>query len=61
MLRKSTLMCIGCLCLCLHFSDLHLRISCFISPVDVMKINDLKWYEIDDEADKKYMKKNIIP
>lgn len=38
-----------------------LRMSRFISPVYVIKINDLKWYEIDDEADKKYVEKNIIP
>ncbi|WP_370861133.1 phosphocholine cytidylyltransferase family protein [Parabacteroides faecis] len=38
-----------------------LRMSRFISPVYVIKIDDLKWYEIDDEADKKYAEKNIIP
>ncbi len=37
-----------------------LRMSRSIIPVHVLKINGLKWYEIDDEADLKYAEEHII-
>lgn len=37
-----------------------LRMSQSISPVYVLKVDGLKWYEIDDEADLVYAEKNII-
>lgn len=38
-----------------------LRMSRAVSPVHVLKVDGLLWYEIDDEADKKYAEENIIP
>jgi choline kinase len=37
-----------------------LRMSRSISPVYVLKVDDLKWYEIDDENDLAYAEKNIV-
>lgn len=37
-----------------------LRMSRNISPVYVLKINDLKWYEIDDSSDLEYAEEHII-
>lgn len=37
-----------------------LRMSRSISPVHTLKIENLKWYEIDDEADLNYAEKHII-
>lgn len=37
-----------------------LRMSRSVSPVYVLKIDDLKWYEIDDEVDLSYAEENII-
>lgn len=36
------------------------RMSQSISPVYILKVDELKWYEIDDEADLAYAEKNII-
>lgn len=36
------------------------RMSQSISPVYILKVDGLKWYEIDDEADLAYAEKNII-
>jgi 2-aminoethylphosphonate-pyruvate transaminase len=37
-----------------------LRMSHSISPLYVLKVDDLKWYEIDDEEDLNYAEKKII-
>lgn len=37
-----------------------LRMSQAVSPVYVLKVDELKWYEIDDETDLAYAEKNII-
>lgn len=37
-----------------------LRMSRTISPFHVLKVEGLKWYEIDDESDLEYDEKNII-
>lgn len=37
-----------------------LRMSRNISPVYVLKINDLKWYEIDDSSDLEYAEEHMI-
>lgn len=37
-----------------------LRMSQEVSPVYVLKVDELKWYEIDDETDLAYAEKNII-
>lgn len=37
-----------------------LRMSQVVSPVYVLKVDELKWYEIDDETDLVYAEKNII-
>ena len=31
-----------------------------VMPMYVLKVNGLKWYEIDDEADRIYAEENII-
>lgn len=37
-----------------------LRMSRSVSPVYVLKVDGLKWYEIDDEDDLAYAEKNIV-
>jgi len=58
--------------LCNYYSEVHvsepkmgyefalLKIAQTILPLFVLKIDGLKWYEIDDEADLEYAEKNII-
>lgn len=38
-----------------------LHMSTSISPLHVLKVDGLKWYEIDDEADLNYAEENIAP
>lgn len=37
-----------------------LRVSCHIMPLNVLKVDGLLWYEIDDDADLEYAEKHII-
>lgn len=37
-----------------------IRMSQAVSPVYVLKVDELKWYEIDDAADLAYAEKNIV-
>lgn len=37
-----------------------LRMSRSISPVHVLKVDNLKWYEIDDESDLEYAEKHMV-
>lgn len=38
-----------------------LRMSRRISPVYVLNVPGLKWYEIDDEKDLVYAERNVLP
>ena len=39
----------------------HLRMSRSASPVYVLNVPGLKWYEIDDESDLVYAERNVLP
>lgn len=44
----------------LGYEYMLLSMSKEVSPVYVLKIDRLQWYEIDDEQDLKYAEENII-